>query len=262
MWLTLENSHASLEQTYKRIKNLYSQIDSYAVVKEVANYRNYWRPPTRINVILLAESHVYTSDVDFKIEFDYSNFKKLASSNYPKKFVRFVYCIGYSESGLFANTPLDPNFKNPGTWQYWKIFCACASESSKINYNPVLKGSTKNFTARINNKIALLEKLKVKGIWLVDSSIVGINKLLGDQRQEIITTSWNNYVKQLITKSKPKFVVCIGKTVWDVLKRNINKMSIPCDYIHQPQAHLTSTEIKEEHKKLQEICSKHRALSA
>ena len=204
-----------LERTYEKIKELNCDTDSYSVAKEVENYRNYWRP-NKINVILLAESHVFTPDIDFKIRLDYSGFNKLAS-NYPRKFVRFVYCIGYSEPKLFANKPLNPNFKNPGTWQYWKLFCACASNSPKIRYDSVLKGSVKNFKDRINNKIDLLERLRKKGIWLVDSSIVGINKLHRKWREEIIAASWNNYVKHLITESKPKYLMCIGKTVWDVL---------------------------------------------
>ena len=141
--------------------------------------------PNKINVILLAESHVLTSDVDFKIRLDHSDFNKLAS-NYPRKFVRFVYCIGYSESRLFANKPLNPNFKNLRTWQYWKLFCTCASNSPKISCDSVLKGSTKSIKERVKSKIKLLEELKEKGIWLVDSSIVGINKLPRKQREEII----------------------------------------------------------------------------
>jgi hypothetical protein len=255
----MEYSEVSLERSYEKIKELHSHIDSYNVVKEVENCRNYWRP-NRINVILLAESHVFTSDVDFKIELDYSDFNKLAS-NYPRKFVRFVYCIGYSESGLFASRPLYPDFKNPGTWQYWKLFCACASDSPKIRYDSVLKGSTKNLKDRVNNKIDLLERLREKGIWLVDSSIVGINKLPRKQREEIIALSWNNYVKHLIKESKPKYLICVGKTVWNLLERKIKEMGIPSNYVNQPQAHLTSAEREKEHKKLQGICSTYCAIS-
>ena len=203
----------------------------------------------------MAESHVFTSDVDFKIRLSYSDFSKL-SLNYPKKFVRFVYCIGYSESRLFANRPLNPNFRNPGTWQYWKLFCACTSDSPKIRYCPVFKGSTKNLKDRVNNKIDLLERLRKKGIWLVDSGIVGINNLPRKQREEIIAISWNNYVKSLIKKSNPRYVICIGKTAWDVLEDKFKQIGIrDYNYVYQPQAHLASAKREKEHKKLQRICS-------
>lgn len=94
----MEYPRAPIELAYRKIKELYSHIDSYDVVKQVDEYRNYWRP-VKVNAILLAESHVYTSDEDFKIEMNYSGFSSL-NPCYPRKFVRFVYCIGYSESRL------------------------------------------------------------------------------------------------------------------------------------------------------------------
>jgi hypothetical protein len=124
-----------------------------------------------------------------------------------------------------------------------------------------LKGSTKNLKDRVNNKIDLLERLREKGIWLVDSSIVGINKLPRKQREEIIALSWNNYVKHLIKESKPKYLICVGKTVWNLLERKIKEMGIPSNYVNQPQAHLTSAEREKEHKKLQGICSTYCAIS-
>ncbi len=244
----------ALKSTYDKIKRRHSSIDSFDVVQEVVKYRNYWRPD-EIRVVLLAESHVYTSDDDFKIKLEYTGFKM--SPNYHSRFVRFVYCLGYSEPRLYANSPVNPHFKNPGTWQFWKLFCACDSESQKIDCAPYLKGTTGNIGIRINNKIELLKRLKEKGIWLVDSSIAGINKLQRKQREEIILTSWNEYVKQVIEAAKPKAIVCIGKTVWDTLENEIRKMSLSHDYIHQPQAHLTSKEREIEHKKLQRICSEY-----
>jgi|WetSurMetagenome_2_1015567.scaffolds.fasta_scaffold199712_1 hypothetical protein len=251
----MDESFANLEQTYEKIRSSHGKIDSYDVVREVVNYRNYWKPNNEVNVVLLAESHVFTSILDYKIKFDYTNFKRL-ETNYPDNFVRFVYCLGYSEPKLFATKPLDPNFKNPGTWQYWKLFCTCASKGTEINCDPVLKGTTLSFISRINNKISVLEELRKKGVWLVDSSIVGINKIEDDkERKEIIALSWKNHVRHLVENSNPKFIVCIGKNVYSVVEKDIKSMNIQFDYIHQPQAHLTSREIRLEHQKLHKICS-------
>jgi len=50
----------SLVETYNLIKSRIpktQQIDSLDVVKQVEQYRQFWKP-AKINVILLAESHV------------------------------------------------------------------------------------------------------------------------------------------------------------------------------------------------------------
>jgi hypothetical protein len=253
-------SGEALKLTYGKIKELFNDVDSYDVVKEVDRYRNYWKPH-KVSVVLLAESHVFTSDEDSRIEMNYSRFEKL-NSGYPRKFVRFVYCLGYSEPRLFANKPSNPSFKNPGTWQFWKIFCACASESEKIKCNAVLKGTTRNLIDRINNKIDLLNKLRVKGIWLVDSSIVGINKLPRNQRERIVLMSWNNYAEHLVGEARPKTIIVIGKTVLDVLESKIKRMNIPYYSVSQPQAHLTSEERVREHEELRRLCSKYCAKSS
>ncbi|NHJ33181.1 MAG: hypothetical protein FK732_09980 [Asgard group archaeon] len=246
-----------LKQTYDKIER-YSkekdiEIDSYKVIQEVERLRNYWKP-NNIKVVLLAESHVLTNDDDFRIKIDYSDYSNFIP-NYPDGFVRFVYCIGYSESSLFKNKHSDPFFKNPGTRQFWKIFCACTSKSEKIEYDTILKGKTKNIEQRVKNKIQILRKMKKKGIWLVDGSIVGINGLPTKIKRDIISLSWNNYIKDIVIESKPKAIITIGSPIKNVLVNEFQDTSLNLFHQPQPQARLSSQEHKEVLRRYFRICS-------
>jgi hypothetical protein len=137
----------SLEQTYRLIKTCIpetQQIDSLAVVKQVEQYRQLWKPLVQTNVILLAESHVYTSDQDYEVECNrqlQSNFIK----GYPTHYVRFVYCLGKGENELLEllNKKVD---KNGGRAQFWKIFSSCvAKDDSDLGFQRILKEKP-NFT--------------------------------------------------------------------------------------------------------------------
>jgi len=248
-----------LRQAYEKIKS-YSlekgiEIDSFKVVQEVERLRNYWKPENT-NVILLAESHVLTSDDDFKIKIEYSDFQNFIP-NYPNGFVRFVYCVGYSESSLFKNKLTDPSFRNLGTRQFWKIFCACIFDNEKIFYDSILKGKTKNLEERVRNKIRILKKMKEKGIWLVDGSIVGINRLPTKIKRDIISLSWNHYVKNIVLKSEPKAIVFIGSPIKYVLFNEFQDSSIDVFHQPQPQARLSSKEHKEVLRQYFRICNKY-----
>jgi len=57
-----KNIEASIDRTYRLIKEnvLHSiRIDSFEVVRQVQEYRQFWRSD-EINVILLTESHVFS----------------------------------------------------------------------------------------------------------------------------------------------------------------------------------------------------------
>jgi len=255
----------TLKQAYDEIARFIEKhnikIDSFEVVNEVDKYRNYWKPE-KTNVILLAESHVFTSDDDFDKKIDYSRFKDLIP-NYPDGYVRFVYCLGYSEYSLLKNLPHDKRVYKRGTPQYWEIFSACASKSEQFNFDGILKTKTRNDFYRIRDKIGLLRKLKEMGVWLVDSSIVGLYRS-GEKKpshkimSEIILISWDNYIRDLVQNSKPKCIICVGKFVGKVLKNNLNQIKIPFFVQPQPQARLSAKEKYEVFKKYQKICSEYR----
>jgi len=227
-----------LKQCYDIVlhKNPSLTFDSFSVVKTVHDLREFWKPE-KVKVILLAESHVYTKDDEWEILLRPDS---SLPDNYPNHFVRFVYCLGYGEDHLLSN----PIRKNPGTFQYWKIFYSCLNDVKKNNYDfsSILKTGPSDNNTRVKNKINLLSSLKDNGIWLVDASIVGINnekKLVN--RKKIIELCWNNYIGDLIKITKPQQVIIIGKTVTDVVGNNLNKIPIKWSWRFQPQAHKQSS---------------------
>lgn len=251
----------SIERTYESIRrkivNAHMQIDSLEVVKQVILYRQFWEPK-ETNVILLAESHVYTDEKDYEIECDRSIVHKIIL-DYPLRFVRFVYCLGYGENKLL--TRIGTGRKNTGTPQYWKIFSSCVAENEKdLGFHKILKTKTRSFTQRLHNKVNVLRKMKKKGIWLLDASIVG---LYGSGRknsvviERIIETCWRNHIADVILEASPQYIIVIGKGVGDILRFKLRNLNISFTVIHQPQARGSSQWQLENYKTYQRICARY-----
>ncbi|MFZ7138027.1 MAG: hypothetical protein ACOWW1_06385 [archaeon] len=248
-----------MEQTYSLIKKDVPQveIDSLDVVKKVEEHRRFWKPK-KTNVILLAESHVYTDQKDFEIWTSQSYLQKFPIG-YPSRFVRFVYCVGYGETEILTKKP---KRTNSGTPQYWKIFSSCVAKNKyDLGLDRVLKSRRiRSRSLRLQNKLNILYQMKTKGIWLLDASIVGLygnqaKKSLEDY-QKIIEICWDNYLKQVITEVSPKFIIVIGKQVENSLFSRLNELNIPYETLYQPQARLTKQEHFRNFQQLNKICNK------
>jgi len=231
-----------LRNTYNEIANKFPnlKIDSFDVVKAVIEHRNYWRP-TKVKTILLAESHVFTPDKEFNIELNYPN--EIEFAGLPRNYVRLVYCLGYGEEYLPKNY-IDNNKR--GTPQYWKLFSACLSENWEIEFYRVSKTKCPNFTVRIINKLDTLKRLKEGGIWLVDSSIVGLynfGKTIDYKNmQEILQLCWDKYIYSIIHTNTPNTIIVIGKSVYKSLSSRLKVTNIRFLETPQPQARLSSIE--------------------
>jgi hypothetical protein len=204
-------------------------------------------------VILLAESHVFTSEEDKEMDYSVLDIDTLP----PKKFVRLVYCLGYGEKEL-ADIK-----KNTGTWQFWKLFANCIN----IDKNPeVLKKYQSDFKERIWCKVELLETLRKRGVWLLDASIIA---LYGYGRRkkppkrvidEAIRISWGGFVEETITEQAKPRVLVIGKRVYCTLNEKLESLKIKGliemhDHIPQPQAHLSRDEQLNMLKKCYSFCA-------
>src|SRR5438132_8158422 len=108
----------TLGSCYEGVVKMGCDIDSYKVVEEVERYRQFWRP-NRVRVVLLAESHVRTSEEDFNYHWSYGK-----SPLHQGNFVRFVYCLAYGERDV-ACIP-----SNKGTWQFWLLLSSCLNRPS------------------------------------------------------------------------------------------------------------------------------------
>ena len=224
---------------YEGMVNLLgSDAEPFESVELVEQYRQFWRPDN-VRVVILAESHVFTSNSDreYRIrEID-------GLSGYPTQYARFVYCLAYGENSLTEGSS-HPCIRD-GTPQFWKIFFSCENEiSSKESFAPILKD--KNPTEqRIRNKVELLKSLQTHGVWLVDVSIMALykngNKPSKTVMNKVIQYSWSGYTRSVIEKAKPDYVIVVGKGVEKVIKLELEEiMSQNYSVIDQPNAHLSA----------------------
>ncbi|MBE0555963.1 MAG: hypothetical protein IH628_01915, partial [Proteobacteria bacterium] len=156
----------ALEEAYQEIRRIPGiHTESLESVRLVEAYRRYFKPKA-VRVLLLAESHVFTSDKDRQI-----TIPRIAElPGYPRQYTRFVYCLGYGEKDL-TNDHLHPRWD--GTPQFWKILFACENRIEKFDdVSPILCRTP--FPKRLRNKIDLLKRLYARGVWLVDASIYAV----------------------------------------------------------------------------------------
>ena len=230
----------NLLKTYKTLESTLgpNSIESFEIVNTVHDYRLFWKPK-KVKTVLLAESHVYTSNSDYG---SYLNPSYLKLPRYPNKYVRFVYCLGLGENAILnMNIP-----KNSGTPEFWKIFYSCCNKiNSREDFKSILKSKTK-LDIRIKNKIKLLNSLKDRGVWLLDASIIALYvpkkpKPSYKTIDKCINICWDLLIEDILIKEKPRNLICIGKTVEKVLHGKLNKMfGHNLTVLPQPNARLKS----------------------
>jgi hypothetical protein len=239
-----------LLNTYKKLQNvLGDQIEPFETVELIEAYRQYFKPEV-VNVILLAESHVYTTKSDADIQIPHID----ELPNYPTKYAKFVYCLGYGERQL-TKSPFHP--KRDGTPQFWKIFTSCITKGDVSGSFAQVQSSTPT-NERIKNKIEVLLKLKENGIWLVDMSIAALyhrGKKLKNM-DEALLVSWENYTRDIVFNCNPNHVICVGKGIAriaeaDLRSRFFNNYSA----VAQPNAFLTSNEHLDNYQHYSNICN-------
>jgi hypothetical protein len=242
----------TLEEAYTEInKILGNNAEPLESVRLVVTYRRYWKPEV-VRVVLLAESHVFTSDEDRRIAIPPID----DLPGYPTRYARFVYCLRNGERYL-TNDPHHP--RRDGTPQFWKVLYACDNRAEKLeDFRPVQRGTP--FPQRLQNKIHLLKNLRAKGIWLVDASIVavygsGVN-FSGRSKTEVLRESWESYTKQVVTSANPECVICVGKGVARVVENDLQAL-FPDRYavIPQPNARLSSKKHMANFQRYYEICN-------
>ncbi|KAL7552079.1 hypothetical protein ACHAWF_015295 [Thalassiosira exigua] len=153
--------------------------EEWEVVKLARQYYNYWRPK-ETKIILLAESHAFTTR-DRALHGP-GLAKGMLKDSYlgPRGYLSLVYCLAYGEI-------LNDNIKQgaKGTPQFWTLFGACArgveyvanTNSKKTFSSPfaadLLKGGGLSVEERLEAKLGVLEDLRRRGVWLLDASVFG-----------------------------------------------------------------------------------------
>ena len=202
----------------------------------VEAYRQYFRP-ARVRVVLLAESHVHTTAEDRAIPIP----PIPVLPGYPRQYAKFVYCLGYGERDL---TKHESHPSRDGTPQFWKVFFSCANRvSSLADFGPIL-GATP-YAQRLQNKIELLNELKERGVWLVDTSVVALYNRGAKvpNLNRALVESWRGYTRAVVMSVDPEHVVCIGKAVADAVADDLRaSLPVKVTKIAQPNAYLSSAE--------------------
>lgn len=239
----------ALNDAYRKVANILGEdTEDIESVQLVETYRRFMKPE-KVRVVLLAESHVFTTSNDRKIVIP----PITQLPGYPTEYARFVYCLGYGERSL-TNSHLHPG--RDGTPQFWKILFSCRNRiSSTADFAPILAKTA--YCHRLQNKIKLLNELKDGGIWLVDASIVALynkgkkNKKMFHALQE----SWQSYTRDVVISSKPEHVICIGKGVASVIESDLCKhFQGKYTVIPQPNAHLSSENHLSNFKTYSKLC--------
>jgi hypothetical protein len=238
------NGRISLEGCYSDLARLAGfRIEPIAVIQAVEQHRRFWRPP-KPKLILLAESHVHTTEQELKATI---RIPENSRTGMPLGFVRLVYCLGYGESVIVDGSAAIEG-RNSGTPQFWQIFYSCIHRvTSNTDFGEIQVSRTQDFRKRINNKIKLLVELRERGIWLVDASIAalygqGQPKPPHWLRDQVLQKSWDGYIRFVMQEACPEAVLCIGLGVARSLQSRLNQLGIPWDAVPQPQARLTSIE--------------------
>lgn len=230
----------ALEECHGQLARILGpSVEPIEVWRCAEEHRAYWRPK-QVRVLLLAESHVYTSISEVQRHVSVPN---SLAAGMPPGFVRLVYCLGYGENRLLDRPIATP--QNSGTWQFWKIFYSCTNRvRTNEDFSPILKGKT-SFPERIRNKIALLRRLQEKGVWLVDTSLAALSPRRPTPATitACLRTSWDVYVGQVVRDAAPSHIICIGKGVSESLGIRLRNLGIRVTEVFQPNARgLTSTD--------------------
>jgi len=183
----------------------------------VERHRWFWRP-SKIKVLLVAESHVFTSDADFVIKTDNAKLKtfgRAGATPPPENFVRLVYCLGYGEPAILKNAPV--HHRNPGTENYWEIFRRITGEPLQS-----IGESGSNLENRLRWKLKILRRMCRQGIWLLDAAVHAIylgnnHRLPPDVQRELHQQWWGGYGRHVVESCGEPKIWVIGKTVFNCL---------------------------------------------
>lgn len=231
----------ALEECHSRLARLLGPIaEPVEVLRHAEEHRAYWRPE-RVRVILLAESHVYTTTSELERRVILPD---MPGNDIPRGFVRLVYCLGYGENELLDRPVITP--RNSGTRQFWQIFYSCVNRvHSYADFAPLQRQTP--FPERIRNKLILLRRLKESGVWLVDTSLAALYlpgqiKPAAAVVETALCISWDAYVAQAVREASPSHIVCVGRGVARYLGKRLFGLGVPVTVVPQPNARLSSPE--------------------
>ena len=188
-------------------------------------------------VVLLAESHVFTSAAELE-----RRIVRLpaAPAGIPDGYVRLVYCLGYGENGILDRRIDKPG--NDGTWQFWRLFASCLDGPPRSADFRATYGSGVPDHVRVANKLQLLMRLRDAGVWLLDASPAALYTPGGAKPRprlidQAVDVGYELHVRHALEAAGPVAVVCVGMGVGAVLSARLRRLAAAVTVIPAPQAH-------------------------
>jgi hypothetical protein len=170
-------------------------------------WRAAFRPP-RVRLLLLAESHMATSAAELACPL-----RLPPGLDWPiaAGFVRHIYCPAYGEPALAPDLPAG----NAGTPQYWRLFAALEGAAAPT------RAAWPDSAARLAAKAALLHRLRARGIWLTDASLVAVagpggTRAAARHHAMAVRESWRLFHGAALPALAPMQVLVIGLGVASV----------------------------------------------
>ena len=212
-------------------------VEAPTVAQLVEEHRWFWKPP-KVRLVLLAESHVRTSESDLMRTIQTQNYNQLLAGHPqpPSQYVRLIYNLGYGEPEILHPGPVTPAGGTPG---FWKIFATIAG---LLPIPP--SGNQAKRHARRLWKVAVLQNLQRRGVWLLDASVHAV--YLGNRLRlpNHVTTKlhqqwWEHYGQPLLDELNPTNTWIIGKSTFDRLTLGNDPIIAPhriTGWIYQPGA--------------------------
>jgi hypothetical protein len=228
----------TLAEVHRRAAAILGVVEPFESLERAEAHRAFWRPE-RVRVVLLAESHVFTSARDLE-----RRVVRLpgAPAGIPTGFVRLVYCLGYGEDRILDRPIVDP--PNQGTWQYWKVFFSCVYGVPRGgDFAPILATRTPDHV-RLANKLDVLTRLRDAGVWLLDASPVALYAPGGQKAAAIdrcIEIGYDVHVGEQVAVATPSHIVCIGIGVGRVLGSRLAATGARVTVLPQPNARLSGS---------------------
>ena len=235
------------------------------------NYYKLWEPPPEVGVrlLIMAESHNTTDSTILERKIDPSRNPLLQELPHIGH-LNVVHCLSYGESWLLDvdDEELEKTVRlgaKAVTRQFWKLLAALAGDLDfkENETDPLLTQDYKSVFShlegceeahrkqRLSSKLSIIERLKKRGILLVDCSATPLykggnnvkrinqrtgkeyytkeNKLSPIDYNNAIRAAWYNYSKHLIRHYGPKKFLILGKSVEQAITvKEVEKMTGKC----------------------------------
>ncbi len=242
----------SIENAYRHLAAIIGEdrIEPLAPAIEVERLRQLWRPD-EVRVVLLAESHVWTSADEAQC--------RVRVPGHPETgYVRFVYCLGYGEPSVVSSQVGN----NRGTPQFWQLFHDCL-RGPNVSAEEITR-KQKYALRRIRAKLQLLTQMRDAGLWLIDASVTALyhdgQKLTGGRDySEALCASWDAHVGKVVAECRPRAILVLGKGVWSAISSRVQGAARCAEIgvISQPNARLDTAEREAERLRCNQFCSRY-----